>query len=282
VAFICRVEQTLWKDIERNISGWEPQERDLTPMDDTEIKKRDHGRVQNYQLLPIGYRHKYSYEVGGRIFDSKKPAEEYREWLVRMREKLQYKKPTKEVEQFFSSFHTWGDTYDAEESFWCNISSMDDWRTLTEYLYKRHTLTAEKPFPECARFGWHYVSFVDWDDGDYDNWKESWSLIIVDPKTVYEKIKAIIEGVPIDKKGLRGISVSISPDLRMPREQVGKTSFMGPNAFRIAWMEMFGEEGVTEECTDTQPQTPSCKSSSESNSVGPSASNERTEPSESN
>jgi len=277
VASTCRVEQTLWKDIEQNILEWELRERNPTPMDDTEIKKRDHGRVQNYQLLPIGCRHKYSYEVGGRFFDAKKPAEEYREWLLKMREKLQYKRPTKDVEQFFSSFHPHGDYYEAQESFWCNIPSKDDWRALTEYLYKRHSLTAGKPFPECARFGWHYVSFVDWDDGDYDNWKESWSLIIVDPKTIYEKIKTIIEGIPIDKKGLRGMSVSISPDLRMPREKMHETSFMGPNAFQLAWMEMFGEEGVENECTDTHPQIPCCKSSSKSSSAEPNDSNEKTE-----
>ena len=71
---------------------------------------------------------------------------------------------------------------------------------LIEYLEKRHPLIKKREFPDIKEYGWHYVSFMDWDEGDYDNHNESWNLMILNPKEISNIIQNIIKNIPFDKK----------------------------------------------------------------------------------
>ena len=86
------------------------------------------------------------------------------------------------------------------EDFWCYIDGKTDRKNLTEYLEKRYPLIKRRKFPDIKEYGWYYISFIDWDDGDYDHYNESWELMILNPKKVNEIIRNITDNIPIEKE----------------------------------------------------------------------------------
>ena len=118
-----------------------------------------------------------------------------------IRKKLQYKEAEKNIIELFLLYqkYEWHVDFPAE-CFWCNINGKTDRTNLIEYLEKKHPLIKKRKFPDIKEYGWCYVSFIDWDEGDYDKYDESWNLMILNSKEISDIIQNIIKNIPVDEK----------------------------------------------------------------------------------
>ncbi len=184
-------------------------------MKEVEIQKISKGKVTNYQYFDKNKNiidlkklkskkvvtENFYYRVENQRFDTEKGAIEYKEWLVGIRKKLQYQKPEKNIIELFLLYQEKGWHCEIPvECFWCYINGKTDRTNLIEYLEKRYPLIKKRKFPDIKEYGCHYVSFIDWDDGDYDKYNESWNLMILNSKEISDIIQNIIKNIPIDEK----------------------------------------------------------------------------------
>ena len=187
-------------------------------MKEITIKKCSKGKVTNYHYLDEDKNildldklerkkvttESFYYKVENLNFMKKEKAIEYWEHLTNIRKGLQYTEPKENIIDFFLLYQENGWQVDCpEECFWTYINKNKN--TLKEYLEKRYPLIKKREFPEMKEIGWHYVSFIDWDDGDYDNYGESWNLMILSPKEISDKVQNIRKNIPgNNKKGICG------------------------------------------------------------------------------
>jgi len=180
-------------------------------MDKIEIKKISKGTITNYHYLDKDgeileldklktkkiITENFYYKVENKTFDYKEDAEEYKKWLIDIRNKINYKKTNKKISEFLLLYQEQGWQVDyPTECFWCYIEEKIKENDLIEYLGKKHPIIKNRKFPVIKEKEWYYISFIDWDDGDYDNYKESWDLTILNQKEISEKIKNITDNFP--------------------------------------------------------------------------------------
>ena len=181
-------------------------------MKEITIKKCSKGKVINYYYCD-GNGHyldldklerkkvtteSFYYKVENNNFMEKDKAIEYWEYLTNIRKGLKYTEPKENIINFFLLYQENGSETDTpEECFWTYINEEKDKITLKEYLENRYPLIKKREFPNIVRqTGWHYVSFIEWNDGDYDCREESWNLMILTPKEISDKVQNIINDIP--------------------------------------------------------------------------------------
>ena len=176
------------------------------------VKKCSKGKVTNYHYLDENKNildldklerkkvttESFYYKVEERQFIEEKEAIEYLNYLMNIRIELQYTEPKQNIIDFFLLYQDTGWKVDCpEECFWTYINKEKGKTTLKEYLERRYPLIKKREFPNTIKeTGWHYVSFIDWDDGDYDRREESWNLMILTPKEISDKVQNIISNIP--------------------------------------------------------------------------------------
>lgn len=184
-------------------------------MKEIKIQKILKGKITNYQyfdekgeILDLEKLEKkkvvtenFYYKVENQSFMEKEKAIEYIDYLLDKRKKLKYQEPEKNIIELFLLYQEGGWHCDFPvECFWCYINGKTDRTELTKYLEKRYPLIKKRKFPEIKENGWYYISFIDWDDGDYDKYNESWNLMILNSKEISDIIQNIIKNIPIDEK----------------------------------------------------------------------------------
>ena len=180
-------------------------------MKEITIKKCSKGKVTNYHYLDENdnildldklERKKvttedFYYKVENLNFMEKDKAIEYWEYLMNIRIELQYTEPKENIIEFFLLYQENGWQKDTpDECFWTYINKDKNKITLKEYLENRYPLIKERSFPEIKETGWHYVSYLHWDDEYYNGRDNGWNLMILTPKEISDKVQNIINDIP--------------------------------------------------------------------------------------
>ena len=162
-----------------------------------EIEKIKTNLVRRMRMVEEKPIQEYKYRVDGRFFDSEEKAKDHIKNTLEIRDKIGYREVDEDLKGYMTLYNCHCDSY-SKEAFWCFINKKETIDIVKQYLIDRYGSQTKMKVEQIKGLetGWNYVSFVDWDDGDYDHLEESWDVLIKSQNNIIEDIYKMLKTFP--------------------------------------------------------------------------------------